>query len=70
MDAGVTVRFLPAYWPDLNPIELMWARRKLFCAKQKPELTMHSSKLSVKRSYESFKKDATPYFAHCGYSSI
>lgn len=26
--AGVTVRFLPAYSPDYNPIEMMWSKVK------------------------------------------
>lgn len=26
--AGATVRFLPAYSPDLNPIEMMWSKVK------------------------------------------
>ncbi len=25
---GATVRFLPAYSPDLNPIEMMWSKVK------------------------------------------
>ena len=28
--AGATVRFLPPYSPDLNPIELMWSKIKTF----------------------------------------
>jgi transposase len=31
--AGVTVRFLPAYSPDLNPIELMWSKVKALLRK-------------------------------------
>lgn len=27
-DAHCTLRFLPAYWPDFNPIELTFSRRK------------------------------------------
>ena len=31
--AGVKVRFLPAYSPDLNPIELMWSKVKALLRK-------------------------------------
>lgn len=27
--AGASVRFLPAYSPDLNPIEMMWSKVKV-----------------------------------------
>jgi len=32
-EAGVTVRFLPAYSPDYNPIELMWSKVKALMRK-------------------------------------
>ena len=32
-EAGVKVRFLPAYSPDLNPIELMWSKVKALLRK-------------------------------------
>ena len=31
--AGVAVRFLPAYSPDLNPIEMMWSKVKALLRK-------------------------------------
>ena len=30
-EKGAYVWFLPKYSPDLNPIELMWSKVKLFC---------------------------------------
>jgi transposase len=35
--AGVKVRFLPAYSPDLNPIERTWSKSKHSFAKPRPE---------------------------------
>lgn len=32
--AGVTVRFLPAYSPDYNPIEMMWSKVKALLRKE------------------------------------
>ena len=33
--AGATVRYLPPYSPDLNPIELMWSKLKACLRKLK-----------------------------------
>ena len=33
--AGATVRYLPPYSPDLNPIELMWSKLKTYLRKLK-----------------------------------
>jgi len=32
-EAGCEVRFLPAYSPDLNPIEMMWSKLKALLRK-------------------------------------
>jgi len=68
--AGGEVRYLPAYSPDLNPIEKMWSKIKglLRSAEARtPEqlqeaITMAFSKITA--------QDATGYFASCGYSII
>jgi transposase len=33
--AGATVRYLPPYSPDLNPIEMMWSKIKAHLRKMK-----------------------------------
>ena len=68
--AGASARFLPAYSPDLNPIEKMWSKIKalLRCieAKNHPDL--------IQAIASAFNRvtplDAIGYFASCGYSFI
>lgn len=68
--AGAEVRFLPAYSPDLNPIEKMWSKIKNLLRSaeaRSPEqldqaITMAFSKVTP--------KDAVGWFASCGYSII
>jgi len=68
--AGAQVRFLPAYSPDLNPIENMWSKVKTHLrtaeARTEPDLlkAIGSALKSITR------QDATNWFAHCGYSFI
>ena len=65
---GAEVRFLPAYSPDLNPIEKMWSKIKALLRNAEartPEqldqaISMAFSKVSA--------KDAASWFASCGYS--
>ncbi len=68
--AGAEVRFLPAYSPDLNPIELMWSKVKALL--RKAEARNHPDLLaaiaSALRSVT--PQDALGWFAHCGYSFI
>ncbi len=67
---GAEVRFLPAYSPDLNPIEKMWSKIKALLRSaeaRSPEqldqaITMAFSKITA--------KDAAGWFASCGYSII
>lgn len=67
---GAEVRFLPAYSPDLNPIELMWSKVKALLrkaqARNHPDLlaAIASALASVT------PQDALGWFAHCGYSFI
>ncbi|MBU6170951.1 MAG: IS630 family transposase [Verrucomicrobia bacterium] len=57
--AGVTVRFLPAYSPDYNPIEMMWSKVKSIL--RKTEARDNESLLLVIRDALSqvTQKDAT-----------
>ena len=68
--AGATVRFLPKYSPDLNPIELPYSKFKAFlrkvAARTVPGLT---------RAIRSFipqlsAQECANYFCHAGYASI
>jgi transposase len=69
-EAGAEVRFLPAYSPDLNPIENMWSKVKTHlrsaAARTEPDLlqAIGSALKTITR------QDATNWFAHCGYSFI
>jgi transposase len=68
--AGCEVRFLPAYSPDLNPIELMWSKVKALLrkaqARNHPDLLQAIA--SALRAVTA--QDALGWFAHCGYSFI
>jgi transposase len=68
--AGAEVRFLPAYSPDLNPIELMWskvkARLRAAEARTLPEL-----QLAIGQALRAVTSaDARGWFAACGYSFL
>lgn len=68
--AGVTVRFLPAYSPDYNPIEMMWSKVKALLRKAEArtnETLLHAIGYALDQVT---KKDATHWFAHCGYNFI
>jgi len=67
-DAGAVPMFLPAYSPDLNPIEKMWSKVKehLRAAKARTEETLYQEiGRALKKVTES---DAINWFASCGYS--
>ena len=68
--SGATLRYLPKYSPDLNPIELPYSKFKTFlrkvAARTIPGLT---------RAIRSFLPQISPqecanYFTHAGYASI
>lgn len=68
--AGIELRFLPAYSPDLNPIEKMWSKIKESLrsaqARTQPDLVR-----AIASAFESVSsRDAMNWFASCGYSFI
>ena len=67
---GAEVRLLPAYSPDLNPIELIWSKVKSLLrnaqARTRPDLLAAIS--SALASVTS--QDASGWFTHCGYSFV
>ena len=68
--AGAQVRFLPAYSPDLNPIEMMWSKVKALL--RKAQARNHSSLLTAIASALNAvtPDDALGWFTACGYSFI
>jgi transposase len=67
---GASVRFLPAYSPDLNPIEMMWSKVKASLraaeARTHPELLVAIGQALNRVTAQ----DAVNWFAACGYSFI
>lgn len=68
--AGAEPRFLPAYSPDLNPIEMMWSKVKALLrkaqARNHPDLLVAiASALNAVTP-----QDAFGWFAACGYNFI
>jgi transposase len=68
--AGASVRFLPAYSPDLNPIEKMWSKIKqsLRSAEARTREELVDAIASALQSVT--PQDAIGWFASCGYSFI
>jgi transposase len=68
VDAGAEVLFLPAYSPDLNPIEKMWSKIKSLLraaqARTAAELTAAIGQALARVT----PQDALAWFASCGYS--
>ena len=68
--AGAQTRFLPAYSPDLNPIEMMWSKVKTLL--RAAGARSHSALLrAIAQALAAVTaEDARNWFAHCGYSFI
>lgn len=66
--AGAQVLFLPAYSPDLNPIEMMWSKVKSLLrageARTLPDLVSAIGQALAKVTAQ----DALGWFGACGYS--
>ena len=65
---GAEVLFLPAYSPDLNPIEKMWSKVKAILRKAKAR-SFDDLVAAVGQALEAVtQEDAKSWFASCGYS--
>lgn len=67
---GAAVRFLPAYSPDLNPIEKLWSKVKQFLRSAEAR-TAEELQAAIAAALASVTaQDAMNWFASCGYSFI
>ena len=67
--AGVEVRSLPPYSPDLNPIEKMWSKIKQILRSVKAR-TQEALLAAIAAALKCVsEEDALGWFASCGYSS-
>jgi transposase len=67
---GAHVQFLPAYSPDLNPIELMWSKVKGLLRKAQarcPDSLLSAIGMALDKVSA---RDAAGWFAHCGYAFV
>lgn len=68
--AGATALFLPAYSPDLNPIEMMWSKVKSRLRKTAAR-TRESLLEAIAAALAAVTpRDALHWFAACGYNFI
>jgi transposase len=67
---GAEVRFLPAYSPDLNPIEMMWSKVKTLLRKAEAR-THHDLLTAIAAALRAITaQDALGWFGACGYNFI
>jgi transposase len=68
--AGALAVFLPAYSPDLNPIEKMWSKLKALLRAAEPRTWEDLIPAIAAALAKVTAKDAPGWFASCGYSFI
>ena len=68
--AGAKTLFLPAYSPDLNPIEKMWSKLKSFLRKVEARTLPELQSAIAQALQRVTAKDAKNWFASCGYSFL
>jgi transposase len=66
--AGATVLFLPAYSPDLNPIEKMWSKVKGLLRSAQARTPTELITAIGHAIAQVTPRDALGWFASCGYS--
>lgn len=65
--AGAEVLFLPAYSPDLEPIEKMWSKVKALLRSAEARTPEELIKANGNALAEVTAKDALGWFVSCGY---
>lgn len=68
--AGAEARLLPAYSPDLNPIEMIWSKVKAFLRKAQARTHPDLLKAIAYALSCVTPQDALGWFAACGYNFI
>jgi transposase len=68
--AGAEVLFLPAYSPDLNPIEKMWSKVKASLRRAEARTPAALGEAIGSALASVTRQDAMNWFASCGYSFI
>lgn len=64
---GASLKLLPAYSPDLNPIEKMWSKIKTYLRQAKAR-TVEALQQAIKEALASVTaEDARGWFESCGY---
>jgi len=64
---GAKVLYLPAYSPDLNPVELLWSKVKAILRREKAR-TFEALEKALKLALDSVcTDDILGWFKHCGY---
>ena len=67
---GATLLFLPAYSPDLNPIEQVFAKLKAFLRRAEPR-SRESLWNTIAQSLDRFSPaECRNYLRHCGYGQV
>lgn len=66
-DAGATLRFLPPYSPDMNPIEMMWSKVKAHLRRTaaRTECTLNHAIAQALKTVT--QQDAVAWLRHCNY---
>jgi len=67
-EAGAQVLFLPAYSPDLNPIEKMWSKIKSLLRSAEARTSADLITAIGQALAKITPKDALGWFTSCGYS--
>ena len=64
---GATIRPLPPYSPDLNPIELLWSKLKAIIRKLAPKTTRAFNRALDIAMAQIRESDIRAWFHHCGF---
>jgi len=67
LQAGAQVLFLPAYSPDLNPIEMMWSKVKSLLRGAEARTGEQLITAIGQALAQITPQDVLNWFAHCGY---